>query len=299
MEKGGRKHHEAEKPNKKKTIVVVEGKKRCPHAPKTEVLQARTEPGEEASEVSRNAPDPSAVARGNLRMDVDHPSRQSSQTGEVLPEGSSGESPARWAETDTGISSAVRIHGNVLELAGRVQKCPTRVLLDSGSTGNFISTQFVAAVGLKVQPDPEWEEVTLADGSKLRTEGRVQFTLQCGNYKEWILARVFPDLHKEIILGIPWLQQANPVIDWTQHRVRVFHRGCDVTLPLIHKREAEAAATEINLCTAKQMTKQVKRGHAVFLAVVRPAQEEEIVENSEATGGTEEQKMHHEEMPDE
>ena len=114
-----------------------------------------------------------------------------------------------------------------------------------------------------------------------------------------VLARVFPDLHKEIILGIPWLEKANPVIDWTQRRVRVFHRGCDVTLPLIHKREAEAAAAELNLCTAKQMTKQVKRGHAVFLAVVRPAQEEETVEQSEGTGGTEEQKMHHEEMPDE
>ena len=89
------------------------------------------------------------------------------------------------------------------------------------------------------------------------------------------------------------------MIDWTQRRVRVFHRGCDVTLPLIHKREAEAAATELNLCTAKQMTKQVKRGHAVFLAVVRPAQEEETVEQKEGTGGTEEQKMHHEEMPEE
>ena len=139
MEKRGRKHHEANKTQKKKTIAVVGEKKKYPHAPKTEVLRARTEPGEEASEVSRIAPDPLAVAWGIPRMDVDHPSWQSSQGGEVLPKGSSGESPARWAETDAGISSAVRIHGHVLELAGRVQKYPTRVLLDSGSTGNFIS----------------------------------------------------------------------------------------------------------------------------------------------------------------
>ena len=50
----------------------------------------------------------------------------------------------------------------------------------------------------------------MADGSKLRMEGRVQFTLRCGNYKERILARVFPDLHKEIILGIPWLEKPIP-----------------------------------------------------------------------------------------
>ena len=106
-----------------------------------------------------------------------------------------------------------------------------------------------------MQPDLEWEEVALANGSRLQTEGRVQFTLRCGNYKERVLARVFPDLHKEIILVIPWLEKANPVIDWTQRRVKVFHRGCNVTLPLIHKRYAETAAIELNLCTAKQMTK--------------------------------------------
>ena len=53
-------------------------------------------------------------------MDVDQPSWQSAQGGAVLPEDSLGEAPARWAEADAGISSAVRIHGHVLELAGRV-----------------------------------------------------------------------------------------------------------------------------------------------------------------------------------
>ena len=97
------------------------------------------------------------------------------------------------------------------------------MLLDSGSTGNFVSTQFVAAVGLQVQSDPDWQEITLADGSKLKREGQVQFTLQCGGYKGKISARVFPNLHKEIILGIPWLSQVNPIIDWAERRVKVFY----------------------------------------------------------------------------
>ena len=212
LENRDRDHHEADKTNKKQKSVVVEGKKRILHAPRTDVLQS-AEPGEEAREMARIAPDPEAVARGIPRMEKDQPSWQSTRGGVELPEGSSGESPARWAATDEEVSSAVRVLGRVLELAGRVQKYPTRVLLDSGSTGNFISTQFVAAAGLTIQPDSDWEEVTLADGSKLRTEGRVQFTLRCGKYKERVLARVFPDLHKEIILGIPWLEKANPMID--------------------------------------------------------------------------------------
>ena len=79
---------------------------------------------------------------------------------------------------------------------------------------------------------------------------------------------MFPNLHKEIILGIPWLSQANPVIDWTQRRVRVFHKGSDVILPLTQKRDQEAEAAEVHLCTATQMVKQAKRGHAIFMAIV-------------------------------
>ena len=139
MEKGGREHPEAEKLNKKQRPVGVEGKKRILHAPKTDVLQ-RSEPGEEAREMARIAPDPEAVALGIPRMEKDHPSWQSTREGVDLPEGSSRESPTRWAVTDEEVSSAVRVLGRVLELAGRVQKYPTRVLLDSGSTGNFIST---------------------------------------------------------------------------------------------------------------------------------------------------------------
>ena len=215
---------------------------------------------------------------------------------EEWPKYSKGESLIREAAAEAKISSAVWIHGHVLELAGRVCQNAIRVLLDFGSTGNFASTQFVAAIGLSVQPDPEWEEVTLADGSTLKTEGRVQFTMRCGGYKSQILARVFPNLHKEMILGIPWLEQANPHIDWKQHRVTVNHQGCDVVLPLIQKHDDSTEDAEVHLCTAKQLARQVRGGQAMFLALVRPAQEEDAEERT--PGGTDKEKMHHKEMPD-
>ena len=145
----GRKHHKADKQNKKQRLVEVEGKKRVLHTPKTDVLQ-RTEPGEEAREMAQIALDPTTVAQGIPRMDEDQPPWQSTQGRVDLPEGLLGESPTRWARTDARINSAVRIYGHVLELAGRVQKYPTGVLLDFGSTGNFISTQFVVATGLTI-----------------------------------------------------------------------------------------------------------------------------------------------------
>ena len=52
-------------------------------------------------------------------------------------------------------------------------------------------------------------------------KGYVQFVLHCGNYKTKVLARVFPNLHEELILGIPWLVQENPTIDWATGRVTI------------------------------------------------------------------------------
>ena len=37
--------------------------------------------------------------------------------------------------------------------------------------------------------------------------------MNCGDYKGKIVARVFPNLHKECILGIPWLEYKNPILD--------------------------------------------------------------------------------------
>ena len=59
-------------------------------------------------------------------MALDQPSWQASQTGGDLPEHSSGEPSTGVAAAKSGVSSAVRIHGNVLELAGRVQSYPTK-----------------------------------------------------------------------------------------------------------------------------------------------------------------------------
>ena len=39
--------------------------------------------------------------------------------------------------------------------------------------------------------------------------GYVHFVLHCGNYKTKVLTQVFPNLHEELILGIPWLVEEN------------------------------------------------------------------------------------------
>ena len=65
-----------------------------------------------------------------------------------------------------------------------------------------------------MQPQEDFEWLALADGSEVHAQGYIQFALHCGTYKTKVLARVFPNLHEELILGIPWLFEKNPTIDW-------------------------------------------------------------------------------------
>ena len=107
----------------------------------------------------------------------------------------------------------------MIKLSKLVEKRPVKMLLDSGATGNFISDAMAIALKLHVQDDECFHELTLADGIVMPTTGYISFVMNCGDYKGNIMARVFPNLHNECILGIPCLEYENPIIDWTQRQV--------------------------------------------------------------------------------
>ena len=101
----------------------------------------------------------------------------------------------------------------MIELSSSVKKRSVKMLLDSGATGNFISDAMVTELKLQVQNDEDFYEFTLADGTIVPITRYVQFVMNCGDYKSKIMARVFPNLHKECIQGIPWLGYQNSIID--------------------------------------------------------------------------------------
>ena len=63
--------------------------------------------------------------------------------------------------------------------------------------------------------------MTMADGSSVKTLGRVQLNVKCGGYQGIVKARVFPQMTKPMILGMPWLVEENPHINWTRSTVVV------------------------------------------------------------------------------
>ena len=80
-----------------------------------------------------------------------------------------------------GLAAAQRTH-KTFELAGKIGKRPVSILLDSGSTGNFVDARMCTAMGIKVERDQHPEELQMADGTTIKIEGKVQIQLQFGGY---------------------------------------------------------------------------------------------------------------------
>ena len=186
------------------------------------------------------------------------------------------------ATTTRSVNVAYRTK-NTLELAGRIGRKPVQILIDSGSTGNYVAARVCTVCKLKTEKDPHGEELRMADGTTVKIEDRVQVNIKCGKYRALVQAKVFPGLQKPMILGIPWLAKENPQIDWTQGTILAQQTGAWMSLPLI-RRKTEDTANEISLISAKQMSRLLKMkevDHA-FVAFIRLADEEDVqVESSD------------------
>ena len=112
---------------------------------------------------------------------------------------------------------------NLLRFEGKVNGKEGWVMLDSGSSSNFISAAFVKKHGLKTQALTAEQTVALADGSEHRVTRAVM-----GASLRWsagwsgrVTLLVLPLGANDVILGMSWLKKYNPRVDWTTGTVVV------------------------------------------------------------------------------
>ena len=111
---------------------------------------------------------------------------------------------------------------SLLKLAGTINKQHnTCIMVDSGSTGDFISSIVVKRLQLpthRLQPN---REVYLADGSKYLCSQQVKCRIETGAISEMVQLAVIPLEGYDIIYGQPWLRRHNPTIDWSNGSVSI------------------------------------------------------------------------------
>ena len=136
----------------------------------------------------------------------------------------------------------------LIQLQGRLLGVPCSCLVDSGASGNFVSSAFVKQHRLALQALAARQAVNLADGSQQHAEGQlVAAPVTLSTYSDTVDLVALPLSGYDMILGMPWLEKVNPQINWRTKSL-TFHRESgrhtlqsDSTLHLLSEVEVKRA----------------------------------------------------------
>lgn len=114
---------------------------------------------------------------------------------------------------------------------GMIQKQQLLILLDSGSSSNFLAENVVNKLGLQCETVPA-TQVTIADGGKMQCNQLVSgVEWWCQGHTFTIDFKVLNLGGYDMILGMEWLESFSPMwIDWRRKRIRFTYMGDRVSL---------------------------------------------------------------------
>jgi len=111
----------------------------------------------------------------------------------------------------------VMLSNQLLSLDTTIGDRQATCLLDSGASHNFLSADWCQVGGLVYESSKHFD-VRLADGQEVPAIGKIRCLVDLGPMKT---ALTFHVLQCDIpcVLGIPFLQAVNPIIDWVNRSV--------------------------------------------------------------------------------
>ena len=116
----------------------------------------------------------------------------------------------------------------VIKLSATICGQPAVCLVDSGASGNFVSTSFVTQHNLQaaVSSTQEAIKISLADGSEQHSSQQLRAaSLTISSYCDKEDFVLLPLSGYDAILGMPWLERLDPVISWSRKSMSFHHGG--------------------------------------------------------------------------
>ena len=169
-----------------------------------------------------------------------------------------------------------------ITLKGKLYGKDVLILVDSGSSGNFISKTFVCSNQLECSPLDKEDQmvVRLANGSFEPVNRSCSGQIVIGNHRENLEFTVVVLDGYDVVLGMPWLSKHNPEIDWNHgivtvvdprtHRRSEFHTTRSMGRSEVKPIE-DCKAADAMMISALQMKRTAKKSSTeLFLAIVRP-----------------------------
>ena len=109
-----------------------------------------------------------------------------------------------------------------ISLHGIKQTVDTTALIDSGATGNFIDPRLLPKGTFKLLPCVNPILAYNEDGTP-NTEGTIHWTsvisFSSKPFSDMVKFMVIRLSCPQVILGMPWLQKCNPIIDWNKFSI--------------------------------------------------------------------------------
>jgi hypothetical protein len=135
-----------------------------------------------------------------------------------------------------------------------------KVIIDSGSTDNIVSTEMVDKMELKTTRHPRPYKVSwLQKGHQVMITKQCLVEIKIGGYKDEISCDVILVDVCHILLGIPWQFNKNVIHDGRKNTYTLEKNGrTHMLLPIKEKREKEEANTSILLMSGKELLKEAK-----------------------------------------
>jgi hypothetical protein len=117
---------------------------------------------------------------------------------------------------EAGKVKLIRVKGTINQIQS--VKC----LIDCGATNNFIAMKLIKQLGLESQIKPSNRLVRGYDGAIKPAAGTITLSFQLGEKGE-IEQRKFliTDLSDDIILGMSWFTEINPLINWIKRTIKI------------------------------------------------------------------------------
>ena len=179
-------------------------------------------------------------------------------------------------ESDLSVDEDIPSDSVLLCILGELNGIEVTFLIDSGASECFLSTAFVEKNRIKVRKTKEKLNIQLADGT-VRVSNLIveEACVTIEEHAEFIDFSVIGLPKYEAILGKPWLNRWNPVIDWKKNSLawkmgsRVIRvqglqepHSSGIVSSLFQRRET------VDLISAQRMRKLAKK-EPVYVAMVR------------------------------
>jgi hypothetical protein len=128
-------------------------------------------------------------------------------------------------------TQAVKPNKKLITFMGLIDNQPAYVLIDSGSTNNYISESFVSKHRLYTEPLAEQAEAVLANGSTLNvTRMAPSMPIRIQEYVDKVDANVLALNKYDVVLSMAWLDAYAPMIDYRAKSLTFEHDGKRITL---------------------------------------------------------------------